>query len=97
MHGSAGIMIGSHDTRGAFATVHGPIGDNAHFSLGFSTLHSDAAPYGYGYGGYGYGHSRATARLYGCGRPSSRPAAYDPYMAEWPGFAPLGAARSPPT
>ena len=46
VHGSAGIMIGSHDTRGAYATVHGPIGDNANFSLGFSTYSTDAYPYG---------------------------------------------------
>ena len=81
LHGSAGVVIGSHDTRGAFATVHGPIGDNAHFSLSFSTLHSDAAPYGFGYGYGGHGYGGYHSPFYG-----SQP--YYDYGAPWPGFAP---------
>ena len=93
VHGSAGIVIGSHDTRGAYATVHGPIGDNANFSLGFSTLHSDACPYGYGHGlRLRQAGSRtsfgASVRLAAVHEQPRRPFAYDPYMAEWPGFAP---------
>ncbi len=90
VHGSAGVVIGSHDTRGAYATVHGPLGDNARFSLGFSTLHSDAMPYGYGYP-YGYGAgSRSSFGASYTWRPGNDrpPFAYDPYMADWPGFAP---------
>jgi hypothetical protein len=57
VHGSVGVMVGSHNTRGAFANVHGPIGDNAAFGLNFSTIHSDAMPYYDGYaGGYGGGY-----------------------------------------
>jgi hypothetical protein len=90
VHGSAGVVIGSHDTRGAYATVNGPLGDNARFSLGFSTLHSDAMPYGYG---YPYGYGAGTRSTFGASytwRPGADrpPFAYDPYMADWPGYPP---------
>ena len=87
-HGSAGVVVGSHDTRGAYATVNGPIGDNARFSLGVSTLSTDAYPYAYGYP-YGYGGgTRSTLGAAFEWRPSNDrpPFAYDPYQADWPGY-----------
>ena len=88
VHGSAGIVIGSHDTRGAYATVHGPLGDNARFSLGFSTLSTDADPYG---SYYPYGYGAGTRSSVGAAfewRPGNDrpPFAYDPYQADWPGY-----------
>ena len=87
-HGSAGIVVGSHDTRGAYATVNGPLGDNARFSLGFSTLHTDAYPYAYGYPyGYGGGTRSSLGAAFEWRPGNDRPPfAYDPYQADWPGY-----------
>lgn len=87
-HGSAGVVVGSHDTRGAYATVNGPIGDSARFSLGVSTFSTDAYPYAYG---YPYGYGGGTRSSLGASfewRPNNDrpPFAYDPYQADWPGY-----------
>lgn len=57
VHGSVGVMVGTHNTRAAYANMYGPLGDHASFAVNFATVHSDALPfYDGGYGGYGEGY-----------------------------------------
>jgi hypothetical protein len=98
LHGQAGVMIGSNNTRAAWGEVHGPIGENADFALSFSTVHSDGMPYyGYGYYGFppGYGRFQGTSYSLGAAytlRPNRdrSPFYWDPAAADagWPGYGP---------